>query len=77
MRVWPSSTFGRAGFAGEIPDAELYLQAMAASAFVPIMQYHSEFNHHRTPSVDRTPWNIAERTGDDRDRCPADAPAVL
>ena len=30
------------------------------------MQYHSEFNHHRTPSRDRTPWNIAERTGDDR-----------
>lgn len=55
-----------AGFSGEIPDAELYLRAMAASVFVPIMQYHSEFNHHRTPSVDRTPWNIAERTGDDR-----------
>ena len=55
-----------AGFSGEIPDAELYLRAMAASAFVPIMQYHSEFNHHRTPSVDRTPWNIAERTGDAR-----------
>ena len=48
-----------------IPTAELYLRAMAASAFVPIMQYHSEFNHHRTPSSDRTPWNIAERTGDD------------
>jgi hypothetical protein len=28
------------------------------------MQYHSEFNHHRHPSADRTPWNIAERTGD-------------
>ena len=55
-----------AGFSGDIPTAELYVRAMAASAFVPIMQYHSEFNHHRTPSVDRTPWNIAERTGDDR-----------
>jgi len=55
-----------AGFSGEIPSAELYLRAMAASVFVPIMQYHSEFNHHREPSVDRTPWNIAERTGDDR-----------
>ncbi len=53
-----------AGFSGEIPDAELYVRAMAASAFVPIMQYHSEFNHHRSPSRDRTPWNIAERTGD-------------
>jgi len=28
------------------------------------MQYHSEFNHHREPSNDRTPWNVAERTGD-------------
>jgi alpha-glucosidase (family GH31 glycosyl hydrolase) len=30
------------------------------------MQYHSEFNHHRLPSRDRTPWNIAERSGDPR-----------
>ena len=55
-----------AGFSGDIPTAELYLRSMAAAAFVPVMQYHSEFNHHRTPSRDRTPWNIAERTGDDR-----------
>lgn len=54
-----------AGFSGEIPGAELYVRAMAASVFVPIMQYHSEFNHHRQPSNDRTPWNIGERTGDD------------
>ncbi|KAA9155246.1 glycoside hydrolase family 31 [Microbacterium lushaniae] len=53
-----------AGFSGPIPDAELYVRAMAAGVFVPIMQYHSEFNHHRLPSNDRTPWNIAERTGD-------------
>ena len=55
-----------AGFSGEIPTAELYLRSAAAAAFVPIMQYHSEFNHHRTPSRDRTPWNIADRTGDER-----------
>ena len=55
-----------AGFSGDIPTAELYLRSAAAAAFVPVMQYHSEFNHHRTPSRDRTPWNIAERTGDDR-----------
>ncbi|GLW06449.1 hypothetical protein Misp01_15790 [Microtetraspora sp. NBRC 13810] len=55
-----------AGFSGEVPSAELYLRAAGASAFMPIMQYHSEFNHHRTPSRDRTPWNIAERTGDPR-----------
>ncbi|WP_291380153.1 TIM-barrel domain-containing protein, partial [Demequina sp.] len=53
-----------AGFSGPVPDAELYVRAFAASAFVPIMQYHSEFNHHRTPSRDRTPWNIAELSGD-------------
>ena len=53
-----------AGFSGPVPDAELYVRAMAASAFVPIMQYHSEFNRHRRPPRDRTPWNIAEQTGD-------------
>ncbi|MFE9204533.1 TIM-barrel domain-containing protein [Micromonospora sp. NPDC007230] len=55
-----------AGFSGEIPDAELYLRSAAAACFAPLMQYHSEFNHHREPSVDRTPWNIAERTGEPR-----------
>jgi alpha-glucosidase (family GH31 glycosyl hydrolase) len=55
-----------AGFSGEVPTPELYLRSAGAAAFVPIMQYHSEFNHHRMPSRDRTPWNIADRTGDDR-----------
>ena len=55
-----------AGFSGDVPGSELYLRAAAASAFVPIMQYHSEFNHHRLPLRDRTPWNIADRSGDDR-----------
>ncbi len=55
-----------AGFSGEVPDAELYLRSAAAATFVPIMQYHSEFNHHRTPSRDRTPWNIAQRHDDER-----------
>jgi alpha-glucosidase (family GH31 glycosyl hydrolase) len=55
-----------AGFSGDIPSAELYLRAAAMACFCPIMQYHSEFNHHRTPSRDRTPWNIGERTGDQR-----------
>lgn len=54
-----------AGFSGDVPTAELYLRSAAAATFVPIMQYHSEFNHHRTPSRDRTPWNIADRTGDE------------
>lgn len=52
------------GFSGEIPDAELYMRSAEAACFVPIMQYHSEFNHHREPSRDRTPWNIAKRHGD-------------
>ena len=54
------------GFSGEIPSAELYLRAAAMATFCPIMQYHAEFNHHRLPSGDRTPWNIADRTGDPR-----------
>ncbi|MFE6974464.1 TIM-barrel domain-containing protein [Streptomyces sp. NPDC057682] len=53
-----------AGFSGDVPDAELYIRATEFSAFVPIMQYHSEYNHHRLPLRDRTPWNIAERSGD-------------
>lgn len=52
------------GFSGEVPDAELYLRGTAMACFCPVMQYHSEFNHHRQPSRDRTPWNIAERSGD-------------
>jgi alpha-glucosidase (family GH31 glycosyl hydrolase) len=55
-----------AGFSGDVPTSELYLRSAAAATFVPIMQYHSEFNFHRTPSRDRTPWNIAERSGDER-----------
>ncbi len=55
-----------AGFSGEVPSAELYLRATAMACFCPVMQYHAEYNHHRLPSNDRTPWNIAERTGDPR-----------
>ncbi|CAN5292596.1 hypothetical protein BH11ACT1_BH11ACT1_02580 [soil metagenome] len=53
-----------AGFSGPVPDAELYLRATAAAAFMPIMQYHSEFNHHRLPLRDRTPWFVAETNAD-------------
>lgn len=52
------------GFSGEIPSSELYLRSTAMSIFTPIMQIHSEFNHHQVPSNDRTPWNIAERYND-------------
>ena len=54
------------GFSGELPSAELYLRTAAMAVFSPIMQYHAEFNAHRVPSRDRTPWNMAEQTGDER-----------
>lgn len=52
-----------AGFSGPLPSAELYLRAAAMASLCPIMQVHSEFNHQRTPSRDRTPWNVADETG--------------
>jgi 1,3-alpha-isomaltosidase len=54
-----------AGFSGPVPDAELYLRSSAAATFMPIMQYHSEFNHHELPLRDRTPWHVAA-SNDDR-----------
>lgn len=53
------------GFSGGLPTSELYLRGTAMATFCPIMQFHSEFNHHRTPSNDRSPWNMAEQTGDE------------
>jgi alpha-glucosidase (family GH31 glycosyl hydrolase) len=51
-----------AGFHGDIPTSELFVRSAQMAAFCPVMQYHAEtkgeFNQ------DRTPWNIAERTGD-------------
>lgn len=52
------------GFSGELPTPELYLRGTAMATFCPIMQIHSEFNHHKTPSNDRTPWNMALRFND-------------
>jgi alpha-glucosidase (family GH31 glycosyl hydrolase) len=53
-----------AGFSGDVPEAELYIRSAQMACFCPIMQYHAEskaeFNR------DRTPWNIAERSGDER-----------
>jgi alpha-glucosidase (family GH31 glycosyl hydrolase) len=54
------------GFSGELPTAELYLRGAAMATFCPIMQYHSEYNQHREPARDRTPWNIQAYSGDDR-----------
>jgi alpha-glucosidase (family GH31 glycosyl hydrolase) len=49
------------GFSGDIPSVELYLRGTAMATFCPIMQFHSEFNHHQIPSNDRSPWNLAKR----------------
>jgi len=52
------------GFSGALPTTELYLRGTAMATFCPIMQFHSEFNHHRLPSNDRTPWNLAMQNSD-------------
>ncbi|MBO9605700.1 MAG: hypothetical protein J7639_07105 [Paenibacillaceae bacterium] len=49
------------GFSGEIPTAELYIRSAQMAAFCPVMQYHAESKGQF--NMDRTPWNIAERTG--------------
>lgn len=53
-----------AGFSGEVPGAELYLRGAQMACFCPIMQYHAESKAEL--NQDRTPWNIAERSGDRR-----------
>lgn len=46
------------GFSEEPPTAELFCRGAAMACFCPVMQYHTD--QHRQ---DRTPWNLAERTG--------------
>ena len=63
--------FDIGGFAGPIPDAELYLRATAMACFAPVMQWHSEprggqFGGEREENNDRSPWNLAKRLKDDR-----------
>jgi alpha-glucosidase (family GH31 glycosyl hydrolase) len=36
------------------------------AALCPIMQYHAEHTGGALPCRDRTPWNLADRTGDER-----------
>jgi len=54
------------GFAGPLPDAELYLRSTAAAAFAPIMQYHSDYMPEYDVKGDRTPWNIQRSSQDER-----------
>ena len=63
--------FDIGGFAGELPDAELYLRATAFSCFCPVMQWHAEprngqfyATHNQAFNNDRSPWNLAEKNND-------------
>ncbi len=64
-------SFDIGGFAGPIPDAELYLRATAMGCFSPVMQWHSEprggqFGGEQVENNDRSPWNLAQRLQDPR-----------
>jgi alpha-D-xyloside xylohydrolase len=71
---FPYWTFDIAGFAGALPSSELYLRAFAFGVFSPLMQWHSEPVYGQFAKImkgsggnnDRSPWNIAAHTGDDR-----------
>lgn len=54
-----------AGFSGDVPSAELYQRSVAQAAFSAVMQVHSEISGDPQPSQARTPWNMAQRKGDD------------
>ena len=61
--------FDIGGFAGPLPDKELYLRATALACFCPIMQWHSEtpggqYGGERVIHNDRSPWNLAEQLQD-------------
>ncbi|GHU15480.1 hypothetical protein FACS1894163_02320 [Spirochaetia bacterium] len=64
--------FDIAGFAGPLPGADLYLRATQMACFSPIMQWHSEPDggqfrellSSKTQNNERSPWNIAEVSGD-------------
>ncbi len=65
--------FDIGGFAGELPGAQLYLRATAMACFSPVMQWHAEprngqfYGTYQKDYInDRSPWNLAEKLGDDR-----------
>jgi len=66
-------SFDIGGFAGPIPSAELYLRSTAIGCFCPVMQWHAEPRGGQFSgglgeayNNDRSPWNLAEKLGDDR-----------
>ena len=60
----PCWGFDIGGFSGDVPTADLFIRAFQMAAFSPIMQYHAESRGRE--NRDRTPWNVAARTGDER-----------
>ncbi len=63
--------FDIGGFAGPIPEMELYLRATALGCFCPVMQWHSEprggqYGGTIDDNNARSPWNLAERLRDER-----------
>ena len=65
--------FDIAGFSGYLPSRELYLRAVQAAAFVPVMQWHSDpVANNRCDFTgawkinDRSPWNMAGFHKDER-----------
>lgn len=69
----PFWSFDIGGFAGEMPDAELYLRATAMAAYCPVMQWHAEprsgqfyATHEDGFNNDRSPWNLAAYWQDER-----------
>lgn len=71
----PFWSFDIAGFAGPLPTKELYLRSTALGAFVPAMQWHSEPADGQFAEImkgtvavnDRSPWNISEYYGNDKE----------
>ncbi|MCE5344061.1 MAG: glycosyl hydrolase [Eubacteriales bacterium] len=66
-------SFDIGGFAGLIPDAELYLRSTAMGCFCPVMQWHAEPRYGQFEAGlgdaynnDRSPWNLAEKLEDER-----------
>ena len=64
-------SFDIGGFAGEMPEKELYLRATAFGCFCPVMQWHAEprsgqfwATHDAKFNNDRSPWNLAKKHGD-------------
>jgi alpha-glucosidase (family GH31 glycosyl hydrolase) len=60
----PFCGFDLGGFIHEIPTPELFIRGAQFAAFSPVMQFHSEAGTRE--NNDRSPWNMADRTGDKR-----------